>query len=86
MTVSNLEPGVSEPRLQERLDRLRANYANHGALVKTIGDAVMASFHEPLDAIRAALGMRAQIRRFHDSAREELITLKMARTSVNAWP
>ncbi len=51
--------------------------ANHGALVKTIGDAVMASFYEPLDAIRAALEMRAQIRRFNESAGEELITLKI---------
>jgi class 3 adenylate cyclase len=37
----------------------------------------MASFHEPLDAIRAALDMLAQIRRFNDSAGEELITLKI---------
>jgi class 3 adenylate cyclase len=51
--------------------------ANNGALVKTIGDAVMASFHEPLDAIRAALDMLAQIRRFNDNAGEELITLKI---------
>jgi class 3 adenylate cyclase len=51
--------------------------ANHGALVKTIGDAVMASFHEPLDAIRAALDMLLQIRRFNDSAGQELITLKI---------
>ncbi len=51
--------------------------ANQGALVKTIGDAVMASFHEPLNAIRAALDMLAQIRRFNDAAGEELITLKI---------
>jgi class 3 adenylate cyclase len=51
--------------------------ANHGALVKTIGDAVMASFHEPLNAIRAALDMLAQIRRFNDNAGDELITLKI---------
>ena len=51
--------------------------ANHGALVKTIGDAVMASFHEPLSAVRAALDMLAQIRHFNDSAGEELITLKI---------
>ncbi len=51
--------------------------ANHGALVKTIGDAVMASFHEPLNAVRAALDMLAQIRRFNDSAGEELIRLKI---------
>src|SRR5579862_1306609 len=51
--------------------------ANQGALVKTIGDAVMASFHEPLNAIRAALQMLTQISRFNDSAGEELITLKI---------
>jgi class 3 adenylate cyclase len=51
--------------------------ANQGALVKTIGDAVMASFYDPLDAVRAALGMLAQIKRFNDAAGEELITLKI---------
>ena len=35
---------------------------NSGALVKTIGDAVMASFVDPLDALRAALDMRARDR------------------------
>jgi len=64
------------PENRQALNRLRwAQY--HGALVKTIGDAVMASFHEPLNAIRAALDMLAQIRRFNDSAGQELITLKM---------
>ena len=33
--------------------------ANSGALVKTIGDAVMASFVDPLDALRAALDMQS---------------------------
>ena len=51
--------------------------ANHGALVKMIGDAVMASFHEPLNGIHAALQMLTRIRRFNDSAGEELITLKI---------
>ena len=51
--------------------------ANHGALVKTIGDAVMASFHEPADALHAALEMREQISRFNTSVGEELITLKI---------
>ncbi len=41
---------------------------NSGALVKTIGDAVMASFVDPLDALRAALDMRAQIARFNAEA------------------
>lgn len=31
-----------------------------GVVVKTIGDAIMASFHEPLDAARAALELRAR--------------------------
>jgi len=35
--------------------------AHSGAIVKTIGDAVMASFTEPLDAVNAALAMYRQI-------------------------
>ena len=50
---------------------------NSGALVKTIGDAVMASFHDPLDALRAALDMHAQTARFNAEAGTELIGLKV---------
>lgn len=50
---------------------------NSGALVKTIGDAVMASFVEPLDALRAALEMRAQIARFNAEAESDLIGVKI---------
>jgi class 3 adenylate cyclase len=50
---------------------------NSGALVKTIGDAVMASFHDPLDALRAALDMHAQIARFNSDAGDDLIGLKV---------
>ncbi len=50
---------------------------NSGALVKTIGDAVMASFHDPLDALRAALDMHAQIGRFNKEAGDDLIALKV---------
>jgi class 3 adenylate cyclase len=50
---------------------------NSGALVKTMGDAVMASFHDPRDALRAALDMHTQIARFNAEAGEELIALKM---------
>jgi class 3 adenylate cyclase len=39
--------------------------ANSGALVKTIGDAVMASFVDPLDGLRAALDMQARIARLN---------------------
>ena len=50
---------------------------NSGALVKTIGDAVMASFVDPLDALRAALDMQARIARLNADARGELIGLKI---------
>ncbi|MDP9300240.1 MAG: adenylate/guanylate cyclase domain-containing protein [Actinomycetota bacterium] len=50
---------------------------NSGALVKTIGDAVMASFHDPLDALRAALDMHAQIARFNAESGDDLIGLKV---------
>lgn len=51
--------------------------AHQGALVKTIGDAVMASFHEPGDAVRAALEMLKQMQRFNEAAGEDLVTLKI---------
>lgn len=50
---------------------------NAGALVKTIGDAVMASFHDPLDALRSALDMHARIADFNAEAGDELIRLKV---------
>ena len=51
--------------------------AQLGALVKTIGDAVMASFVDPLDALRAALDMRAQIAQFNAEAGGDLIGVKI---------
>jgi class 3 adenylate cyclase len=50
---------------------------NSGALVKTIGDAVMASFVDPLGALRAALEMRDEIARFNAEAGDHLIGLKV---------
>ena len=50
---------------------------NSGAFVKTIGDAVMASFHDPLDALRAALDMQARIARFNAESGDDLIGLKV---------
>jgi class 3 adenylate cyclase len=50
---------------------------NSGALVKTIGDAVMASFHDPLDALRAALDMHSRIADFNANAGDDLIGLKV---------
>ena len=50
---------------------------NSGALVKTIGDAVMASFVDPVDALRAALEMRREVARFNAEAGDDLIGLKI---------
>ena len=50
---------------------------NAGAPVKTIGDAVMADFVDPLDALRAALEMRDEIARFNAGSGEDLIGLKV---------
>jgi len=47
-------------------DRLsRVVRANNGAIVKTIGDAVMASFLHPVDATRTALEMLEEIEAFN---------------------
>jgi class 3 adenylate cyclase len=50
---------------------------NSGALVKTIGDAVMASFVDPADALRAALDMRGDIARFNTEAGADQLALKV---------
>ncbi len=64
--------------VQQHFGLLRDAIRRHsGALVKTIGDAVMASFHRPLDALRASLEMRASIARFNEAVGEEMIALKM---------
>ncbi|HSH99394.1 MAG TPA: adenylate/guanylate cyclase domain-containing protein [Reyranella sp.] len=49
--------------VREHFARLAAIVRDHdGAVVKTIGDAVMASFGDPADAVRAALAMQAAIK------------------------
>ncbi|MBN8220950.1 MAG: hypothetical protein J0L53_08485 [Spirochaetes bacterium] len=44
---------------------IRIIAAHHGAVVKTIGDAVMAVFTHSEDALKAALGIHEDIRRFN---------------------
>jgi class 3 adenylate cyclase len=57
---------------------LRECISHHsGALVKTIGDAVMASFIDPIDSLRAALDMQHRIARFNADAGSPLIGLKI---------
>lgn len=44
-----------------------------GAIVKTIGDAVMATFLSPLDAVRAAIAMLTAIDEFNQGIAEKMI-------------
>ena len=50
---------------------------NSGAFVKTIGDAVMASFLNPLDAVKAALEMNREITRFNRAFTRRDVILKI---------
>lgn len=46
---------------------------NSGSIVKTIGDAVMAVFHKPEDALRAALAIQENLAAFNQTAKEEIV-------------
>lgn len=50
---------------------------NRGAIVKTIGDAVMATFLNPEDAIRAATGMIKEVQDFNSGPEGKRIILKI---------
>jgi class 3 adenylate cyclase len=48
--------------VQQHFDRLHdVAVRNDGAIIKTIGDAVMAAFRDPAHAVRAALDMREEV-------------------------
>ena len=47
-----------------------------GAIVKTIGDAVMAAFHDPLQGLRAAIAMQERVAEFN-AANPNPIVLKL---------
>ena len=51
--------------------------AHNGALVKTIGDSVMAAFADPADGVRAALTVQARVAHFNDSHGATPITLRL---------
>jgi class 3 adenylate cyclase len=61
--------------VQQHFDRLQDVTVRHsGAIIKTIFDAVMAAFLNPLDAMRAAIAMREEIAVFNrDRADRELV-------------
>jgi class 3 adenylate cyclase len=64
--------------VNQHFDRLaKAIKKSRGAIVKTIGDAVMASFETPADAVRAAREMLTEIESFNEEVGEREIVLKV---------
>ena len=64
--------------VHQHFDKLgRVINENSGAFVKTIGDAVMASFLNPLDAMKAALEMNREINRFNRAFTSRDVILKI---------
>jgi class 3 adenylate cyclase len=57
--------------LSERVER------HHGFIVKTVGDAVMAAFHDPADAVRAALSIQDDVENFNHGRADAGIVLKL---------
>ncbi|AIC27820.1 adenylate cyclase protein [Rhizobium etli bv. mimosae str. IE4771] len=64
--------------VREHFALLGATVQEHsGAIVKTIGDAVMAAFSRPADAVSAALHMLGEIERFNSEHGDPSIILKI---------
>jgi class 3 adenylate cyclase len=64
--------------VQQHFDLLRETTVRHGgAIVKTIGDAVMAAYPDAAHAVRAALDMRGAIQRFNQDQGERPVSLKI---------
>jgi class 3 adenylate cyclase len=64
--------------VQQHFERLQDVTARcHGAIIKTIGDAVMAAFLNPADAVAAALAMRAEIAGFNRRQPDRQLILKI---------
>jgi class 3 adenylate cyclase len=57
--------------LSERVTR------HNGFIVKTVGDAVMAAFHDPADAVRAVLAMQDEVEGFNRGREDAGIVLKL---------
>ncbi len=64
--------------VQRHFDLLQDVVTRHnGAIIKTIGDAVMATFLEPADAVAAALSMRNEIDAFNGKQADRALILKI---------
>jgi len=64
--------------VQQHFERLRDVTVRHGgAIIKTIGDAVMAAFVNPVDAVRAALTMLQDLEAFNSRLPGREVILKV---------
>ncbi len=64
--------------VQQHFELLRETTVRHGgAIVKTIGDAVMAAYPDAARAVAAALEMRGAIERFNEGQPERPVSLKI---------
>jgi len=64
--------------VQRHFERLLdVTVRNNGAIIKTIGDAIMASFLKPADAVKAALAMRKEIAAFNADQPSGALILKI---------
>jgi len=64
--------------VQQHFDSLQdVTAANNGTVIKTIGDAVMAAFMNPLDAVRAAVAMLDEMEGFNRDHSDRLLILKI---------
>lgn len=64
--------------VQQHFERLRQVTVRHGgAIIKTIGDAMMAAFVEPADAVRAALTMLREMEAFNRHLPNREVILKI---------
>ena len=64
--------------IQQHFDRLGAVIRDHGGIViKTIGDAIMASFMRPSDAVLAAIAILTEVDSFNEEHHAQQIILKL---------
>ncbi len=64
--------------VQQHFSRLQdIAVRHHGAIIKTIGDAVMAAFLAPHEAVQAALAMRDEMEVLNRDARDRELILKI---------
>ncbi len=64
--------------VQQHFEQLQGVTArHHGAVIKTIGDAIMAAFLDPADAVGAALDMRREIAAFNQRQPDKALILKI---------